>query len=47
MAGKDSGVFEAEGKSKLAIFENKAILLGVIVIVQAVVAAVEPGQTPS
>ena len=38
MAGKDSGVFEAEGKSKLAIFENKAILLGVIVIVQAVVA---------
>jgi len=29
---------EESGKSKLAIFENKAILLGVIVIVQALVA---------
>ncbi len=38
MADKDPEVVEEEGKSKLAIFENKAILLGVIVIVQAVVA---------
>jgi flagellar FliL protein len=29
---------ESGGKSKLAIFENKAILLGVIVVVQALVA---------
>jgi flagellar FliL protein len=38
MADKNPEVVEEEGKSKLAIFENKAILLGVIVIVQAVVA---------
>ncbi len=38
MADKDPEVVEEKGKSKLAIFENKAILLGVIVIVQAVVA---------
>ncbi|MDX2474350.1 MAG: flagellar basal body-associated FliL family protein [Candidatus Krumholzibacteria bacterium] len=38
MADKDPEVVEEKAKSKLAIFENKAILLGVIVIVQAVVA---------
>ena len=38
MADKETEVVEEEGKSKLAIFENKAILLGVIVIVQAVIA---------
>ena len=38
MADKETEVVEEEAKSKLAIFENKAILLGVIVIVQAVVA---------
>ncbi len=39
MADKEEEVVAEEGgKSKLAIFENKAILLGVIVIFQAVVA---------
>ncbi len=39
MADKEPEVAEeGGGKSKLAIFENKAILLGIIVIVQAVVA---------
>ncbi len=38
MADKEEEVVEESGKSKLAIFENKAVLLGVIVIVQAVVA---------
>ena len=39
MADKDEPEVTAEGgKSKLAIFENKAVLLGVIVIVQALVA---------
>jgi flagellar FliL protein len=38
MADKEPEVKEEGGKSKLAIFENKAILLGIIVIVQALVA---------
>ena len=38
MAVKDPEVVEAGGESRLALFENKVILLGVIVIVQAIVA---------
>lgn len=38
MADKDKEAQGGGGKSKLAIFENKAILLGVIVVVQALVA---------
>jgi flagellar FliL protein len=38
MADKDEEVVEESGKSKLAIFENKAVVLGIIVIVQALVA---------
>ncbi len=38
MADKEPEVTEEGGKSKLPIFENKAVLLGVIVIVQALVA---------
>lgn len=37
MADKEEAI-EESGKSKLAIFENKAVVLGIIVIVQAVVA---------
>lgn len=38
MADKDKEAQGESGKSKLALFENKAILLGVIVVVQALVA---------
>lgn len=38
MADKDKEASGDGGKSKLALFENKAILLGVIVVVQALVA---------
>jgi len=38
MADKEPEVTEESGKSKFALFENKAILLGIIVIVQALVA---------
>jgi len=38
MAEKEAEVAEESGKSKLPLFENKAILLGIIVVVQALVA---------